>query len=74
MIDIISLPSILLKDANKFEYKYQQTVDAMNESQIKFFIPQVLKFLYVNYHQKYKGKTHSLKTLMLLHRKFFRIK
>ena len=34
----------------------------------------VIKFLYVNFKQKYKGRKHSLKDLMLLHRQFFRIK
>lgn len=60
-LDLITLPSILLKDEKKFNYKYQQTVDVMTQDQITFFSTQVLGFLYQNYHHRYKGRMHSLK-------------
>lgn len=31
LLDLITLPSVLLKDEKKFNYKYQQTVDVMTQ-------------------------------------------
>lgn len=33
-----------------------------------------MKFLYQNYHHRYKGVSHNLMSLMMMHRRLFKIK
>ena len=35
LVDIVSLPSILLRSESEFEEKYQRNVDELNEEQIR---------------------------------------
>ena len=49
LIDLISLPNLLLKDERTFEYKYQQSLEILTKAQVDVIITTFAKIFYVNF-------------------------
>ena len=45
----------------------------MSEEEVAAFLPQIMRILYRDYYKSFKDVSYSLKELMLMHRKIFRI-
>ena len=73
VVDLISLPDLLLKDERTFEYKYQQSLEILTKAQVDVIITTFAKIFYVNFEQDYAGKGMTLIELMVMHRKIFSI-
>ena len=73
IIDLGSLPNLLLKDERTFEYKYQQSLEILTKAQIDVIITTFAKIFYINFEQDYAGKGMTLIELMIMHRKIFSI-
>lgn len=46
IIDLLSLPNVLLKDSNTFEHKYQLSADRLNDAQIAVVMDTFVKIFY----------------------------
>lgn len=46
IIDLISLPNVLLKDGTNFEHKYQLSADRLTDVQIKVVMDTFVKIFY----------------------------
>lgn len=73
IIDLTSLPGVLLKDSRGFEHKYQLSTDRLNDTQIDVVMLTFKKIFYGGNFQKFKGKHMTLIELMVMHRKIFNI-
>ena len=71
LIDLLSLPSLLLRDERNFEFKYQTALEILNKAQIHVILTTFSKIFYVNFQQKFAGKGMTLIELMIMHRKIF---
>lgn len=71
LIDLITLPSMLLADERNFEFKYQQTLELLTSIQTEVITNTFVKIFYINFEQKFGGKGMSLIELMFMHRKIF---
>jgi hypothetical protein len=67
IVDLVSLPSLLLKDERGFEFKYQQALEILNATQIDVILTTFAKIFYVNFKQIYGGKGMTLIELMQMH-------
>jgi len=73
LIDLITLPNLLLQDEKVFEFKYQQSLEILTKAQVDVIITTFAKIFYVNFEQEYGGKFMTLIELMVMHRKIFSI-
>lgn len=73
LIDLITLPNLLLQDEKNFEYKYQQSLEILTKVQVDVIITTFAKIFYINFEQEYGGKFMTLIELMVMHRKIFSI-
>lgn len=71
LIDLISLPSLLMQDERVFEYKYPSHIEVLNPSQVDVVANIFAKVFYVTFHKKFANKGMSLIELMVMHRKIF---
>jgi hypothetical protein len=60
LIDLVSLPNLLLKDEKNFEYKYQQSLEILTKVQVDVIIATFAKIFYLNFEQDYAGKGMTL--------------
>jgi len=73
IIDLTSLPGVLLKDSRGFEHKYQLSTDRLNDVQIDVVMITFKKIFYNGNFQRFKGTHMTLIELMVMHRKIFSI-
>lgn len=73
VIDLLSLPTMLLKDSRYFEYKYQTHLDELSYTQTESLLSTFIKIFYVNFKQQYANKGPTLAQMMSTHLKIFRI-
>ena len=73
IVDLISLPNILLKDSTDFEHKYQLSTDRLNDVQIDVVMATFAKIFYGSNFEKFKGKHMTLYELMVMHTGIFSI-
>jgi len=73
VVDLITLPNILLKDSTDFEHKYQLSTDRLNDVQIDVVMLTFQKIFYGNKFEAYKGKHMTLYELMVMHTRIFSI-
>lgn len=73
IIDLTSLPGVLLRDARGFEHKYQLSTDRLNDAQIHIVMAMFGKLFYKGNFHKFRGKHMTLIELMEMHRKIFNI-
>lgn len=73
IIDLTSLPGVLLRDSRGFEHKYQLSTDRLNDAQIHVVMVTFIKIFYNGNFQRFKGKHMTLIELMEMHRKIFNI-
>ena len=71
IVDLFSLPNLLLKDERNFEYKYQQSLEILTLEQVDVIITTFAKIFYINFEQDYASKFMTLIELMIMHRKIF---
>lgn len=71
IVDLISLPNILLKDSRNFERKYQMSTDRLNDKQISIVMVTFKKMFYGSSFEYFRGKHMTLIELMELHRKIY---
>lgn len=71
VVDLISMPNILFKDADSFEHKYQLTDNPLNSEQVIVVMELFDKLFNGQSYLKYKDKQFSLIQLMKMHRKTF---
>lgn len=71
MVDLLSLPNLLLKDERNFEYKYQQSLEILTAEQVDVIMVTFAKIFYINFEQDYASKFMTLIELMIMHRKIF---
>jgi hypothetical protein len=73
IIDLLSLPNILMKDSRDFEHKYQLSTDRLNDVQIDVVMLTFIKIFYGSNFQAFKGKHMTLIELMVMHTGIFSI-
>jgi len=71
VIDLLSLPSLLLVDERNFEFKYQTSLEILNDQQVDVILTTFAKIFYLNFMEKFAGKGMSLIELMQMHRRIF---
>ena len=71
LIDLLSLPSLLLIDERNFEFKYQASLEILNAQQVLVILNTFSKIFYVNFGERFAGKGMTLIELMQMHRKIF---
>jgi hypothetical protein len=71
IIDLLSLPSLLLVDERNFEFKYQASLEILNAAQVDVILTTFAKIFYVNFGEKFANKGMSLIQLMQMHRRIF---
>jgi hypothetical protein len=71
MIDLLSLPKLLLVDEKNFEFKYQTALEILNQAQTDVVLSTFAKIFYVTFDALFGGKGKSLIELMYMHRKIF---
>ena len=73
VIDLLTLPNILLRDSKDFEHKYQLSTDRLNDAQIEVVMVTFGKIFYGTNFQKFKGSHMTLIELMNMHTGIFKI-
>lgn len=73
IIDLTSLPGVLLKDSRGFEHKYQLSTDRLNDAQIDVVMVTFGKIFYGGNFQRFRGRHMTLIELMEMHRGIFNI-
>ena len=58
-VDFLNLPNLLLKDEKGFEYKYQTSLEYMDEYQNEQVAGIYKIIFYENFEQKYQGKSST---------------
>jgi len=71
VVDLLSLPSLLLVDEKSFEFKYQASLEILSVSQVDVILTTFAKIFYMNFTEKFAGKGMSLIELMQMHRRIF---
>lgn len=71
IVDLLSLPSLLLVDERNFEFKYQASLEILNDQQVDVILTTFAKIFYLNFMEKFAGKGMSLIELMQMHRRIF---
>ena len=71
IIDLFSLPTLLLVDEKHFEFKYQIALEILNEAQVEVILSTFAKIFYIDFEAKFAGKGKTLIELMFMHRKIF---
>ena len=71
LIDLLTLPSVILADSRNFEHKYQMSSDRLNDAQIDVVMVTFSKIFYNGNFESYKGKHMTLIELMRMHRIIF---
>ena len=71
IIDLISIPGVLLLGSKNFEHKYQLSQDRMNDKQCEVVLTTFKRIFHGSKKMEYKGKTITLGQLMELHGKYF---
>ena len=71
LVDLISLPNLLLRDERVFENKYQSSLDTLNKAQFAVVMGVFKKIFYQGFSQTYAGKSMSQIDLMVMHRKVY---
>jgi hypothetical protein len=49
LVDLISMPNLLMKDERGFEFKYQQALEVLNLAQVDVIMKTFAKIFYVNF-------------------------
>lgn len=49
LVDLLSLPSLLLRDERHFEFKYQQSLEILTEIQVTVIMNTFAKIFYMNF-------------------------
>lgn len=73
LVDLISLPGLLLKDSKHFEYKYQTHLDTLSDEQTQIVLVTFVKIFYVNFKQNYADQFRTMIELMQMHLRIFSI-
>lgn len=60
LIDLISLPTLLLKDSRYFEYKYQTHLDELADEQVTTVLSTFITIFYVDFKKLFGGKLMTL--------------
>lgn len=71
IIDLLSLPGMLMSDDRGFEFKYPATLEVLNQAQVDVILTTFAKIFYVAFQEKFAGKGMTLIELMVMHRKIF---
>ena len=71
VIDLLSLPSLLLVDEKNFEFKYQKALETLTPDQVNVILTTFIKIFYVNFKELFGGKGMTLIELMVQHRRIF---
>ena len=71
VVDLLSLPNMLLMSEKGFEYKYQQSLETLTDVQVVVVMDTFAKIFYFDFFQKFGGKGMTLIELMIMHRKIF---
>ena len=71
VVDLLSLPSLLLVDEKSFEFKYQASLEILSAQQVDVILTTFAKIFYMNFTEKFAGKGMSLIELMQMHRRIF---
>lgn len=71
LIDLLSLPGMLMQDERVFEFKYPNSLEILNAAQVEVIMTTFAKIFYVAFQQKFAGKGMTLIELMVMHRKIF---
>jgi len=56
LVDLLSLANLLMKDERGFEFKYQNSLESMDEYQNEQVLQIYQVIFYENFEQKYQGK------------------
>ena len=70
-VDLISLPSLLMREEKWFESKYQQSLDTLNKNQLSVVTRVFQTLFYQNFSSTYAGKQMTQIELMVMHRKIY---
>mgnify|MGYP003339083906 CR=1 FL=1 len=74
VIDLLSLPNVLLKESTNFEHKYQLSADRLNDAQINVVMVTFGKIFYDRQNwEGFKNQHMTLIELMKMHRIIFSI-
>jgi len=71
LIDLLSLPSLLLIDEKNFEFKYQTALETLSGEQVTVILNTFIKIFYINFRELFGGKGMTLIELMVQHRRIF---
>jgi hypothetical protein len=71
IIDLLSLPNVLLKDGKNFEHKYQLSADRLTDVQIKVVMDTFVKIFYGQAWNGFRNTFMTLIELMIMHRGIF---
>lgn len=71
LVDLASLPNLLLRDERNFEFKYQQSLENLSRQQVTVVTNLFTKLFYVNFKLNYGNRSMTLIDLMVMHRKIF---
>jgi hypothetical protein len=71
IIDLLSLPNVLLKDGKNFEHKYQLSADRLTDIQIKVVMDTFVKIFYGQAWNGFRNTFMTLIELMIMHRGIF---
>lgn len=73
VVDLLTLPNLLLLADDNFEFKYQQSLEVLKPEQQKVILTTFAKIFYVNFGKKFQGKGMTLIQLMEMHTKIFNL-
>jgi hypothetical protein len=71
IIDLLSLPNLLLIDEKSFEFKYQTSLEKLKPDQVDVILTTFAKIFYMNFEAEFSGKGRTLIELMRMHRIIF---
>lgn len=71
LIDLLSLPSLLLVDERFFEFKYLEALEVLKPEQTKVILITFLDIFYKNFKELFGGGGMTLIELMQMHRRIF---
>jgi hypothetical protein len=71
IVDMVSLPNLLMQDERNFEFKYPTSLDVLTTTQLDTLSRIFVSIFYVQFTQEYANRAMTLIELMVMHRKIF---
>jgi hypothetical protein len=65
LVDLLSLPNLLMKSEKGFEHKYLEHLEDMNEAQNDNVLAIFLGIFYQNFYERFAGKSMTMMQSML---------